>query len=855
MGESGSLHDEASQKVVEVQFTPKAGIAGWLQALARRQPLYGAGWTESAGTGLRLYGWRRTWLGMGEQAEITIPHAKIRNAVVDGVTLTFEIVGPLRRTCVLELPSPAAADAVAQTLPQTKTRLFERHWRELQEFNRLSVETARHTWSTYLLMLLCVGMFVVQVKTAGQTAWFDINQSIRLGALSFQQVRGGEVWRLVSSAFLHGDPLHLIVNMWVLYNIGRLTERLLGSLPHLIAYLSCAAIASVGSLLWAPNMVSIGASGAIFGLFGIFLAHLLVRRTVIPAILLRAHWLSTLLFVLVSLTNGFLQGGINDSAHLAGLLGGLALGSALAWPRLTAGTHSQWRRATATVAACAVLLCAEWLAGSALWKPADDWVSFKRSYDWVVSGEADNFKQWGALEQKIALRKVSTQEAASAYRTDIAPFWRDAEKKLDQMAERANGDFQTTLRSIASYAQSRLDLAEADAALMDSPIDTQLSRKAQEAALAMNHASAHMNVTTARGDYTYRPRGLSEFPLVLRLTRLVPGGEGCIRPRESERFEGKYGASSDAPAREVSISCQAQHDFLCADFAALESGLANYDTTLADLADGTSSLDWVPSGLSDLFDMRPTDFNRHMALLADWRRQFPDSVWPDLIEARLMADTGWNFRGHGFAQDVAAQNQQMFHYYLTAASEILRADMTRAAARRYWYELDVGVQNDLAEDRDAMKEAYGEGAALFPLDQRLHAQMLRTLMPRWGGSAEEIDDMISKAYAKTVNKAGIQVYARLYWLYADLEGESVDIFTQSAADWQLMRNGFRDMLQKHPDSNFVLNGYARFACVAEDVEEYRKIRPRLDGHFSPTAWPPGLSAAICDKRIEDLAAR
>lgn len=853
MERSESLHEEASRKVVEVQFTPKAGLAGWFQALSRRQPLYGSGWAEPASTGLRLYGWRRTWLGTGEQAEITIPHAKIRNVVVEGTTLTFEIAGPLRRTCALTLSSTEATQTLARNLPQTKTRLFERYWSDLQEFNRKAAETAPRTWGTLLLVLLCVGMFALQVKMSGQLGLFDISQVIALGALSFQQVKDGELWRLVSSTFLHADTLHLIANMWVLYNIGRLTERLLGSLPFLLAYVCCGAISSVGSLLWDPGMVSVGASGAIFGLFGIFLAHLLVGRTMIPAILLRAHWLSTVLFVLLSLTNGFLQAGINNAAHLAGLLGGLAIGGAIAWPGLAGGKHPQWRRAAAAAGTGAVLLGAGWQACSTLWKPADEWIAFKKSYDWTAAGETENMKQWATLEQKIAVRKVGTQEAAEAYRAEIAPFWRDTEKKLDQMTP--GEDFQPTLRSIAAYAHSRLALAEADAEIEDSPLDTDRSSQAQNAFRAMSHASAYMKVLISRGDYAYRPRGLSEFALARRLARLLPGEGDCVHSRNEERFEGRYGAATDVPARAVAAGCQAQNDFLGADFAALEGRLAAYDTTLADMADGRSSLDAVPGGLADLFEMHPADFNRHMALLADWRRRFPESSWPNLLEALLLSETGWTFRGAGFAKDVAAQNMQVFLYYLTAASEILRADMSRDFDRRYWYELDVGVQNDLSEDRDAMREAYRQGSFLFPSDQKLQARMMRALMPRWGGSAEEVDNLISRAYAKTATEAGLQVYARLYWIYADLEGESVDIFSERAADWGVMRSGFRDMLKKHPDSDFLINGYVRFACAAKDAEEYRKIRPKLDGHPAPTAWPPGLSAAACDKKIDELAAR
>jgi hypothetical protein len=124
-------------------------------------------------------------------------------------------------------------------------------------------------------------------------------------------------------------------------------------------------------------------------------------------------------------------------------------------------------------------------------------------------------------------------------------------------------------------------------------------------------------------------------------------------------------------------------------------------------------------------------------------------------------------------------------------------------------------------------------------------------MPRWGGSYAEIDAEISKAYARLASDVGIEHYSRLYWIYSDLEGESVDIFAVSLADWSLMRNGFRDMAKHHPNSDFVLNGFARFACLAKDAMVYNALRPRLDGHRSPTAWPLGMSIESCDKQFAD----
>jgi rhomboid protease GluP len=79
----------------------------------------------------------------------------------------------------------------------------------------------------------------------------------------------GEPWRLATSMFVHGGLLHLAMNTWVFWYVGRLVERLLGPLAFSAAYLLAGLAGSIASLAVHPATVSVGASGAIFGLFGV----------------------------------------------------------------------------------------------------------------------------------------------------------------------------------------------------------------------------------------------------------------------------------------------------------------------------------------------------------------------------------------------------------------------------------------------------------------------------------------------------------------------------------------------------------------------------------------------------------
>ncbi len=155
-------------------------------------------------------------------------------------------------------------------------------------------------------------------------------------------VADGEYWRLWTVTLVHADPLHLFFNMYALYLAGPIVERWYGSLWFLVMYLACAAAGSVASFVFGGDIPAVGASGAIFGLFGALLAadrlHHPVDRTTRGIV-------SQLGFLIVlNLVFGFASGGqIDNAAHLGGLFAGLWLGAAIQ-PTGVATISSMWQR-------------------------------------------------------------------------------------------------------------------------------------------------------------------------------------------------------------------------------------------------------------------------------------------------------------------------------------------------------------------------------------------------------------------------------------------------------------------------------------------------------------------------------
>jgi rhomboid protease GluP len=93
---------------------------------------------------------------------------------------------------------------------------------------------------------------------------------------------GGQWWRLLTCVFVHGGLLHIGFNMWCLWSLGRLAESVYGHWTFAAVYLICGLAASLASVIWNPVILSVGASGAIFGIAGALIASFYLGEFSLP---------------------------------------------------------------------------------------------------------------------------------------------------------------------------------------------------------------------------------------------------------------------------------------------------------------------------------------------------------------------------------------------------------------------------------------------------------------------------------------------------------------------------------------------------------------------------------------------
>jgi rhomboid protease GluP len=194
-------------------------------------------------------------------------------------------------------------------------------------------------FATVVILGINVGVFAGMMLLT-PTDVLPRENLIRWGASYGPLIFQGQWWRLFTPMFIHAGIFHLLVNMWCLWNLGRLAEWQLGRMPFVLVYLASGVGGVLGSLLWHPNIVSAGASGAIFGLAGALISADRLGAIAMPGQELKRYMGSLVPFVFYNLFLGAAISFIDNAAHIGGLVTGLAFGAIVARRRQLARWQS-----------------------------------------------------------------------------------------------------------------------------------------------------------------------------------------------------------------------------------------------------------------------------------------------------------------------------------------------------------------------------------------------------------------------------------------------------------------------------------------------------------------------------------
>ena len=225
-----------------------------------------------------------------------------------------------------------------------------------------------------------LGMLFAGVSIIDSPSGQDL---VRWGANFGPYTIAGQWWRLLTCVFVHGSLLHIAFNMWCLWDLGSLAESLYGHVTFAVIYLLAGVGASVASLVWNPNVLSVGASGAVFGIAGALIASIYLGEFSLPRTAFTGTLRSLVFFVGFNLIYGAMSSYVDNGAHVGGLISGLILGAVIA--KLAPKPDSPLRRLAALALVVVII------GGSAsAWLYSRDYLRhLQRGEEYLGEGRAD----------------------------------------------------------------------------------------------------------------------------------------------------------------------------------------------------------------------------------------------------------------------------------------------------------------------------------------------------------------------------------------------------------------------------------------------------------------------------------
>lgn len=327
--------------------------------------------------------------------------------------------------------------------------------KEEREFQEKLKALQPHALVTYAIIVINVLIWLVTLTQGASIFNTPADKLFVWGGNAASEVQKGEWWRMLSATFLHSGFLHVAMNMLGLYTAGVIVERIYGPRLFLIIYFGSGLLGSALSLNFsAQQAVSVGASGAVFGVTGALLMAVFQHRDKLPKVFSKQTLSGIGFFVLYSLMQGLGKNGIDNAAHIGGLVGGCL--AAFILPERFDMTYFQRSFAKRTVAALVILSAATLSLAAMAPRAAIDQARVFASNE-ILAQAFKRFDQGViALQQEqadIKAGKISEREADERSRAVHAQVFLDVANELSRVVLLPSDPREPLLRDIQRMSE------------------------------------------------------------------------------------------------------------------------------------------------------------------------------------------------------------------------------------------------------------------------------------------------------------------------------------------------------------------------------------------------------------------
>lgn len=330
----------------------------------------------------------------------------------------------------------------------------------MQSLNFTLQHRVREVWVTKALIFInCIVFIAMLVYGAG--LWHSQNAvQLAWGANFGPATQDGQWWRLASAMFLHFGVLHLLLNMWALWDASQLVERMYGHVRFCFIYLASGVFGNLVSLVFQGNLaVSGGASGAIFGIYGALLIFLWCERTSLSLHEFRWLFWGALSFSIATIVFGFIVPGIDNAAHIGGLIAGLLVSIALFKPITAISLHKMTGLVSSLIFVfITTMLCLNIPQPKYLWS---DELLLQSKINEFTNQEQSINRSWLEILHEKEQGSMSLNEIAGKVETTISKPYESSFDELSSLPQNPALPSSVKLDSLLIYTKQRKDESEA----------------------------------------------------------------------------------------------------------------------------------------------------------------------------------------------------------------------------------------------------------------------------------------------------------------------------------------------------------------------------------------------------------
>jgi hypothetical protein len=223
------------------------------------------------------------------------------------------------------------------------------------------------------------------------------------------------------------------------------------------------------------------------------------------------------------------------------------------------------------------------------------------------------------------------------------------------------------------------------------------------------------------------------------------------------------------------------------------------------------------------------------AATAAYLRDHPDSPSAIVAHARMLVSQAWTYRGSDWGRNLSDSQRNGFNTFLERAREVLDQHREVGSRDPEWYSLRIQVMNGLNTDKAAIlalaREALDHESTYQPIDY----VVTNALLPKWGGSREEVQQFVRLAVAKSSAVEGGQAYARIMFNIARAEPKPVTALSHVGVQWPVLKTSLEEISAAYPDP-WNLNTERAMACLMGTRADYDAVAPRVSPHLISVAW-------------------